>query len=367
MTLETAWYGAGSYEPWDGESRPAGIMMPLAAFTGGTGSLTNVYGIRILYPYANDSGLDPLVIGSYTAKNSPLAVYDAEFDPMPTATPDSDHVGGEYRDPWTLTSISLGPGRYTDLEGPANVIFGRENQDWEYCIDDPNPPTSAAESALGLDSSGLMNANDSKWLFDTTVTNGFDGGFFVMVNTDNNFTILPLDTDTNAISGYSIAIDKAYELAQRLESDAAIPWRRVYGNPPNTANVTRNLRGTSIKLGCFTHETTGEPLTNDVIGIQLTDSPSIDPFMVGLYKGPPDPPPVPGCGVPITGVTFTPPLLEGVSQYSNDAAVVSIESDNLTPWAIAPADDVYILSGGSEDILPLQRHQPGSGRSLPLG
>jgi len=357
MDATTKWYGAGDgkYEPWgNGNSRPGGIMMPLSAFAGGTGGLTNVYGVRILYPYANDSGLDPLVIGSYIAKECPLPVYDAEFDPMPTVTPDTDHVGGDYRHPWTLKSITSGYGRYTDLEGPASAVLA--TADWEYCIDDPNPPASAAESALGLDSSGLMNANNCKYYFDTIVTNGFDGGFFVIVPPDNDFTVLPLGTDSNAIAGYSIAVDRLRDLQQIMEADVGISWTRKYGNPPS-ATVGRSMRGTSFTLRSFTNSV-GESLTNGVIGLQLTDSPSIDPMIAGIYKGPADPPALAGAPLPITGVTFTPPLLEGVTQYSNEAAVASVQSVASVPWSIKAPSDVYVLSGGSTTYYPYNAVDP---------
>ena len=342
MNTLTWWYGSGNgtYEPWgtagQGKSRPGGIIMPLAAFAGGTGGLTNVYGIRIWH---TSWTLDPLVIGSYKARPALHPVYNVELDRVPTPTPGADHVSSTYRDPWTLTSITLDSGRYTDLEGPSKAVLA--TADWEYCVDDTNPPANAVEAALGLDSSGLMNANNCKWYFDTTVTNGFDGGFFVIVPPDNDFTVLPLGTDSNVIAGFSIAVDNSAHLPQIMEADMGILWTRKYGNPPS-ATVGRAMRGTSFTLDCFTNSV-GEFLTNDVIGLQLTDSPSIDPLMAGIYRGPPaGPVPAPGVALPITAATFTPPVV-GSAVYSNDAAVVSVASGESASYSIRAPSSVNVL------------------------
>jgi hypothetical protein len=341
----------------DSLSRIGGVRMPLSAFAGGSGSLTNVHGIRVCaYPLKWDGKrLDPLVVGSYTAWNKPLPVYDIETDPMPTPTPNANLLGGYIRHDWSLTSITLESGRYTDVEGPASAT-GVGNDYW-YPIDGTDPGSGAA-AVLGLDGSGLVNDDAVSYFFDTTITNGFDGGFFVFESGgEDSYSFEPIGVDSNIISGYTVVIDKDRDMFRKVENHMGIQcvMRRANGETHN-----RDHYGAAFTLDCFTNGS-GESLTNDVIGLKIkyNVSGNADILMVGMYKGPVDPPES-GIASPITAATFD-PLPKG-STYTNDVDIASVQSIYSESDSVSGPSSVAVLRHGSQSTYyPVGGTNPGAG------
>lgn len=357
---------------WDGpadniatkRSRIGGVVMPLAAFAGGTGGLTQVHGIRIYYGYLAWSAkrIDPLVVGSYKAWKRPQPIYDAECDPMLTPTPSADRLSGTLRHDWTLTSITLDKGRYTDLEGADSVKLTNKGRWYPANGSDPGSDEAAA---CGLNGAALINADNSIWYFNTIVTNGFDGGFFVFeVGGTDSFRFQPLGVDSNVIAGYSVVIDGNRDMVEKLESFMGLNWilRAVNGYSGDYANA---IYGASFTLECITNAV-GESLTNAVKGLKLTYvTGNADPVMVGIYKGPTDPQPVPGHASPITAATFTPPLA-GSPPYSNDAAVVSVRSADSESWSVcAPSSVAVFKHNGQHVYFPFNGTNPDPNPGAP--
>jgi len=339
----------------DSMSRLGGVRMPLSAFAGGSGGLSEVHGIRVCaYPLKWDSKrLDPLVVGSYTAWKQPLPVYDIETDPMPTPTPSATLLGGYIRHDWTLTSITLESGRYTDLKGPASATG--VGGDYWYPVDGTDPGSGAA-AVLGLDGSGLVNDDAVSYFFDTTITNGFDGGFFVFESGgEDSYSFTPIGVDSNIISGYTVVIDKDRDMFRKVENHMGIlcTLRRSNGEIHN-----RDHYGAAFTLNCFTNGV-GESLTNDVIGLKIkyNVSGNADILMVGMYKGPVDPSES-GIGSAITTVTFD-PLPQG-SPYTNDVDIASVQSIYSESDSVSGPSSVAILShSGDRTYYPVGGTDPG--------
>ena len=341
------WSGPAEDYYNDDKGQIGGVLMPLSVFVGGTGGLTEVHGIRIcsVKSGVGSKVIDPLVVGSYTASRQPRIVCNVETDPMPTPNVKADRVSTDLHDnDWTLTSITLDTGRYTDLEGPSVVKNLPSAYWWPY---EGTPPASAAEAALGLDGAGLVNSENTEWYFDTTVTNGFDGGFFAFeAGADDSYLFQPLGVDSNVIAGYSVRIAKeTYNIAP--QNFLGISWW-YQASSTGTQKHSRQLYGAAFGLNCFTNGV-GESLTNDVIGLKLQYiTANADIIMAGLYKGPNDPSES-GVSLPITASTLTPPLV-GSGPYSNDAAVVSIQSDESVSSRIIAPSDVAVYRHRSEGV-----------------
>ena len=351
----------------DHKTRIGGVVMPLSAFAGGTGGLTEAHGIRVCYQNLklSTARLDPLVIGSYKAARLPRPVYDVETDPMPTPKLKASRISTDYiRHDWTLKSMTLDTGRYTDLEGPTNMVRTAGDGFRAYPIDG-TPPATALDAALGLNGWISVNPGTCYWYFDTAVTNGFDGGFFFFNDTnDDSVKFEPLDANGNVIAGgYSVTVDKSRDLVIYPANFLNVSWKyyAVTDTDPK-ANTNWDTRpcGAAFTLACFTNSA-GVSLTNAVNGLKLTDvNLNADVVMVGLYKGPPNPPKT-GIASPITAATFTPPLV-GAGPYSNDAAVVSIQSDYSASWNVKGPEDVAVFSYqqlGGGLFYPLDGTDPG--------
>jgi len=349
----------------DHKTRIGGVVMPLSAFAGGTGGLTEAHGIRVCYQNLklSTARLDPLVIGSYKAARLPRPVLDVETDPMPTPKLKADRISTDsFRHNWTLKSLTLGTGRYTDLEGPTNMTRTATDGFRAYPING-TPPATALDAALGLNGWISVNPGTCYWTFDTAVTNGFDGGFFFFNDSnDDSVKFEPLDANGNLIAGgYSVVIDKDRDLGIAPQSFMGIGWK-YYAvkdtDPAANTNWDTSPRGAAFTLDCFTNSV-GVSLTNDVHGLKLTYVyGNADVVMVGLYKGPADPPRA-GIASPITAATFTPPLV-GSGPHSNDAAVASVQSDYSASWSVKGPDDVAVFSyqlGGV--FYPLNGTNPG--------
>lgn len=349
----------------DHKTRIGGVVMPLSAFAGGTGGLTEAHGIRVCYQNLklSTARLDPLVIGSYKAARLPRPVLDVETDPMPTPKLKADRISTDsFRHNWTLKSLTLDTGRYTDLEGPTNMTRTATDGFRAYPIDG-TPPATALDAALGLNGWISVNPGTCYWTFDTAVTNGFDGGFFFFNDTnDDSVKFEPLDANGNVIAGgYSVVIDRSRDLAISPANFMNIQWK-YYAvtdtNPAANTNWDTSPRGAAFTLACFTNSV-GASLTNDVHGLKLTYVyGNADVVMVGIFKGPADPPKS-GIASPVMAATFTPPLV-GSGPYSNDAAVASVKSDYSASWSVKGPDDVAVIryqAGGV--IYPLNGTNPG--------
>ena len=351
----------------DHRTRIGGVVMPLSAFAGGTGGLTEAHGIRVCYQNLklSTARLDPLVIGSYKAARLPRPVLDVETDPMPTPKLKASRISTDYiRHDWTLKSLTLDTGRYTDLEGPTNMVRTAGDGFRAYPIDG-TPPATALDAALGLNGWISVNPGTCYWYFDTAVTNGFDGGFFFFNDTnDDSVKFEPLDANGNVIAGgYSVTVDKSRDLVIYPANFMNVSWKYYAltdSNPAANTNWDTRPCGAAFTLACFTNSA-GESLTNDVKGLKLTYLVNnADVVMVGIYKGPPDPPRA-GIASPITAATFTPPLV-GAGPYSNDAAVVSIQSDDSASWNVKGPEDVAVFSYqqlGGGLFYPLNGTDPG--------
>ena len=349
----------------DDRARIGGVVMPLSAFAGGTGGLTEVHGIRVCFnPLNLNTGrLDPLVIGSYTDARIPRPVYDIETDPMPTPKVNADGISTDFfRHDWTLTSLTLDTGRYADLEGPTNMTRTTTDGFRAYPIDGAAPDT-ALDAALGLNSWISVNPYECDWFFETTVTNGFDGGFFFFNdNNDDSVKFEPLDANGDVIvGGYSVTVSHTRDLVKVPVSFMGIQWK-YYAvtdtNPSANPNWTTSPRGAAFTLDCIKNAS-GEPVTNDVHGLKLTYvSGNADVMMVGIYKGPADRP-VSGVASPITAATYTPPLV-GSGPYSNDAAVVSVQGYYSDPWGVEGPSSVAALRYQTGGVFyPLNGTNPG--------
>lgn len=349
----------------DHKTRIGGVVMPLSAFAGGTGGLTQVYGIRVCYQNLklSTARLDPLVVGSYKAARLPRPVLDVETDPMPTPKLNADRISTDYlRHDWTLKSLTLDTGRYTDLEGPTNMTRTATDGFRAYPIDG-TPPATARDAALGLNGWISVNPGTCYWYFDTVVTNGFDGGFFFFNDTnDDSVKFEPLDASGNVIAGgYSVTVDKSRDLVIYPANFMNVSWKYYALTDSNpTANTNWDTRpcGAAFTLACFTNGV-GESLTNDVHGLKLTYVyGNADVVMVGIYKGPADPPKT-GVASPITAATFTPPLV-GTGPYSNDAAVASVQSDCSASWSVKGPDHVAVIRYQAGGVFyPLNGTHPG--------
>ena len=358
----------GATDAFDKSGYLGGVIMPLSAFAGGTGGLTEVHGIRIYsfgIKWQPTWMIDPLVVGSYTARPVARPIYDYEGAPMPTPTPSADRLSGTIRHDWSLASITLESGRYTDLEGPASVVPVTTAFWWPY---DGTVPANAADAALGLDASGLVNAENSLWYFSTPVANGFDGGFFVFeagveAGGDDSFRFEPLGVDSNVIAGYTVVLDKTRQLMEKPESFAGLSWT-YKASTTGTQEHPRHLYGAAFTLNCFTNGF-GQPLTNTVRGLKLkyVDG-NADPIMVGLYKGPAAPKPLPGRSLPITAATFVPTPV--TSPCSNDAAVVSARSAESASWRVTGPRDVFVYRHqNSQVFFPVNGTNPDPNPGAP--
>ena len=344
----------GSHDSWDGSSQIGGVVMPLAAFAGGTGGLTNVCGIRVYYYDLKWSSerLDPLVIGSYVASKEPRPIYDVECSTHFTPTPAADHLSGILRHDWTLTAITTEMGRFTDLEGPTNMVRTTTDGFRAYPIDGA-VPDSSLDAAIGLNSWISVNPGTCYWYFEGAVTNGSDGGFFFFNdNNDDSVKFEPLDSNGNLIAGgYSVTVDRTRHLTVYPQSFASVAWK-YYAvtdtNPAANTNWETAPRGAAFTLDSF-QNASGESLTNDVHGLKMTYvAGNSDPLMVGIYKGPSVPAPRAGLALPITAATFDPPLQGGTQ--SNDAAVVSVQSAESVSSSINGPDDIYIYKHNSSQV-----------------
>ena len=355
----------------DHKTRIGGVVMPLSAFAGGIGGLAKVHGIRVCFYdlKVSNARLDPLVIGSYKAARLPRPVLDVETDPMPTPKVNADRVSTDYlRHDWTLTSITLDTGRYTDLEGPTNVTISATDGFRAYPIDGTCPPTEK-DAALGLNGWISVNPYTSYWYFGTTVTNGFDGGFFFFNdNNDDSVKFEPLDANGNLIpGGYSVVVDKSRDLTVYPANFMNITWKYYAVTDTNpSANPNWDVRpyGAAFTLACFTNSA-GESLTHDVHGLKLTYVyGNADVVMVGIYKGPADPPKS-GIASPITAATYTPPLV-GSGPYSNDAAVASVKSVCSDSWMVKGPSSVAVIRHRSEGLFyPLNGTNPDPNPGAP--
>jgi len=348
----------------DHKSGISGVVMPLSAFAGGVGGLTAVHGIRLCYYdlKLSTARLDPLVIGSYKAARLPRPVLDVETDPMPTPKLSADRVSTDYlRHDWTLTSITLDTGRYTDLEGPTNMTMTATDGFRAYPIEGTCPPTER-DAALGLNGWISVNPYTSYWYFGTTVTNGFDGGFFFFNdNNDDSVKFEPLDANGNLIpGGYSVVVDKSRDLTVYPANFMNISWKYYAITDTNpSANPNWDVRpyGAAFTMACFTNSAGGS-LTNDVKGLKLTYVyGNADVVMVGIYKGPVNPPKS-GTASPITAATYTPPLV-GSGPYSNDEAVASVQSYYCKSWAVNGPSSVAVIRHQSQGVFyPLNGTNP---------
>ncbi len=358
----------GTTDAFDKQGFLGGVFMPLSAFAGGTGGLTEVHGIRIYsvgIKWQPTWLIDPLVVGSYTARPVARPIYDYEGAPMPTPTPSADRLSGTIRHDWSLASITLESGRYTDLEGPASVVPVTTAYWWPY---NGATPADAGAAALGLDASGLVNAENSLWYFDTPVTNGFDGGFFTFeagleAGGDDSFRFEPLGVDSNVIAGYTVVLDKTRQLLEKPEGFGGLSWT-YKASTGGATEYPRHLYGVAFTLNCFTNGA-GQSLTNTVRGLKLkyVDG-NADPIMVGLYKGPAAPPPLPGRSLPLTAATFAPP--PATSPCSNDAAVASVRSAESASWSVAGARDVFVYRHmNSQVFFPINGTNPDPNPGAP--
>ena len=355
----------------DHKTRIGGVVMPLSAFAGGTGGLTEAHGIRVCYQNLklSTARLDPLVIGSYKAARLPRPVLDVETDPMPTPKLNADRISADYlRHGWTLKSITLDTGRYTDLEGPTNMIRTATDGFRAYPIDG-TPPATALAAAIGLNGCISVNPGTCYWHFDTAVTNGFDGGFFFFNdNNDDSVKFEPLGANGNLIAGgFSVVINKDRDLTISPESFMGNGWK-YYAvtdtNPAANTNWDTSPRGAAFTLACFTNSV-GKSLTNDVHGLKLTYVVNnADVVMVGIYKGPADPPKA-GVASPVKAATFTPPPV-GSGPYSNDAAVASVRSDYSDSWSVKGPSSVAVIRHQSEGVFyPLNGTNPDPNPGAP--
>ena len=355
----------------DHKTRIGGVVMPLSAFAGGAGGLTEAHGIRVCYQNLKYSTarLDPLVIGSYKAARLPRPVYDVETDPMPTPKLNADRISTDYiRHDWTLKSLTLDTGRYTDLEGPTNMTRTATDGFRAYPIDGTAPAT-ALDAALGLNGCISVNPGTCYWYFKTAVTNGFDGGFFFFNDTnDDSVKFEPLDANGNLIAGgYSVVVEKSRDLVIYPANFMNVSWKYYALTDTNpTANTNWDTRpcGAAFTLACFTNSA-GVSLTNAVNGLKLTYVyGNADVVMVGLYKGPPDPSKA-GIASPITAAAYTPPLV-GSGPYSNDAAVASLRSDYSASWSVKGPSSVAIMRHRSEGVFyPLNGTNPDPNPGTP--
>ena len=329
----------------------AGLMMPLSAFAGGTGGLTEVHGIRIVCPW----NLDPLVVGSYTASIDPRPVVRAEYDPAPTPYRDSA-LTGTYQHDYTLQAISIDGSRYTDLEGPTNVILTGGGRLWPI---GGTQPSSKEDAVLGLNGASCNNASVGDYIFETTVTNGFDGGFFIFeFGGNDDVRVVPLDANGDLIPGYGLYLDDNLDFNQRLLNQNNIVWRYTTGG---TSAYNTHLYAASFRLATFTNGV-GESLTGDVKGVRLIDDiggATFDTIMVGVYQGPSESP-VCGSPSPVTEVTFTPPLETNTNRYSNDVSVAKVECADSTSYSVRSPDMVSVFAHINGDTyFPINGVDPG--------
>jgi hypothetical protein len=348
----------------DHKSGISGVVMPLSAFAGGVGGLAKVHGLRVCYQNLklSTARLDPLVVGSYKAARLPQPVYDVETDPMPTPKVNADRISADYiRHDWTLKSLTLDTGRYTDLEGPTNMTRTATDGFRAYPIDGTAPAT-ALDAALGLNGYISVNPGTCYWYFKTAMTNGFDGGFFFFNdNNDDSVKFEPLDANGNLIAGgYSVTVDKDRDLVIYPANFMNFSWKYYALTDTNpTANTNWDTRpcGAAFTLACFTNSA-GESLTNTVKGLKLTYVyGNADVVMVGIYKGPANPAKA-GVASPITAATYTPPLV-GSGPYSNNAAVASVRSDFSASWSVKGPSSVAAMRHRSEGVFyPLNGTNP---------
>ena len=156
-----------------------------------------------------------------------------------------------------------------------------------------------------------------------------------------------------------MTVDKSRDLGIVPKNFMGIGWKYFAitdTNPSANPNWNTSPRGAAFTLDCFTNGA-GESLTNDVKGLKLTYvSGDADVVMVGIYKGPADPPRT-GIASPIAAATFTPPF--GGSPYSNDAAVVSVQSAVSKSSSVIGPSSVAVIRHQSMDVFfPLNGTNP---------
>ena len=170
----------------------------------------------------------------------------------------------------------------------------------------------------GLHVSGVGNIATAEVLFATTMTSGFEGGFFLLEanGDDYNIVVRPLDANRNPIGTWSLTISSSTPWSGNLtgEADLAINIRF------NTASA--KINGMAFTLDDFVG---GSGVLTDVQGLQFVDSsPSFDPVMVGIYRGPTDPLPAAGSASAMTGAVFNRAFPD--NPITNDFAIAGVSS-----------------------------------------
>jgi len=241
-------------------------------------------------------------------------IQSATFTPMPRPD-DSGSYNHLITHDFELASITLERGRYTDLEGPTNAwVTGGSGA--AYPI---NGDTVAVnESLSGLHVTAAANISTAEVAFATTVTNGFSGGFFVIEanGDDYNIVVRPLDANRNPISDWSLTISGSTPWSGNLTGEGEVALNVRF----NTASV--KINGLAFTLGDFTG---GSGVLADVHGLQFVDSsPSFDPVMVGIYRGPTEALSSGSSASPMTGATFNRALTD--NPITNDFAIAGIST-----------------------------------------
>ena len=242
-------------------------------------------------------------------------IQSATFDPMPRPD-DSGTYNHVITHDFDLTSITLGHGRYTDLEGPTNALVEAGYISWPQ-LGEAIAVTN--ESLVGLHVTFAGNISTAAVTFASTVTNGFSGGFFLLeVNGDDaNIEIRPLDANGNRIGNWSLPINSSSQWSANLtgEGDVARPVR-FFGVSDG------KLCGLAFTLDDFTG---GSGVLTDVKGLQLIDtSPTFDPMIVGIYNGPTEELTSGSTAAPMTAATFNRPLTD--NPITNDFEISGIST-----------------------------------------
>lgn len=247
-------------------------------------------------------------------------IQSATFNPMPRPDADGSYAHQITHD-FSLDSITLDDGRYPHIEGPTNAWVAGSPSGY-YPVN--GSAVSAAEALVGLNVNVAGNISTAEVTFATTVTNGFQGGFFLLDFSGDDYEVVvrPLDAGRNPIGNWSLTISTNTPWGENLTGAGKLGL-----NVRFTDSAVGGIGGLAFTLGDFTG---GSGVLTDVKGLQIVDaSPSCDLVMAGIYQKPTEALAYGSTAAPMTAAAFSRALTD--NPITNDFQITGI-STSVRDW-----------------------------------
>lgn len=257
-----------------GAGKINGLAFTLDDFTGGTGVLTNVTGLRLVD--ATPSA-DPAVAGIYFGPTQALA-YGATALPLTGAAFSRELTDNPITNDFRITGISTAARDWNSVEGTAAANIHVTSDTILVYPQNGVAPASPSESLLGLDMNGVLNTGFfMEFMFASPVEDTHDCVFVIddITFDDNPITVRPLDQNRFPISTHSLRIS-AGDWGGSLTANTI-----TYQNWGGTS-TGRKIGGVSFRLSDFAG---GESPLVRLWGVRIEDDEGgADLMIVGRTK-----------------------------------------------------------------------------------